>query len=109
MRLLIDTSKVGFTVTRGIAPKVDQATGRQKTDRNTGAELYTVQLMALDENGAEVLLVTVAGPQREIAVGTQVTVVELEAIPWNTANRSGVAYKAVSVTPVTAGRQTASS
>ena len=106
MRLLIDTSKVTFTVTRGFAPKVDQTTGRQKTDRNTGQELYTIQLMALDENGAEVILVTVAGAVREIAQGTPVAVVELEAIPWNTNNgRSGVAYRAMSVTPVTAAKQ----
>ena len=107
MRLLIDTSKVTFTVTRGFAPKVDQTTGRQKTDRNTGVELYTIQLMALDENGAEVILVTIAGAVREIAQGTQVAVVELEAIPWNTANRSGVAYRAASVTPVGGARQSA--
>ena len=107
MRLLIDTSKVTFTVTRGFAPKVDQTTGRQKTDRNTGQELYTIQLMALDENGAEVILVTIAGAVREIAQGTPVAVVELEAIPWNTANRSGVAYRATSVTPVGGARQSA--
>ena len=111
MRLLIDTSKVTFTVTRGIAPKVDQTTGRQKTDRNTGQELDTIQLMALDENGAEVILVTVAGSSssREISQGTPVAVVELEAIPWNTANRSGVAYRAASVTPVGGARQNAAS
>ena len=107
MRLLIDTSKVTFTVTRGFAPKVDQTTGRQKTDRVTGQELHTIQLMALDENGAEVILVTIAGAVREIAQGTQVAVVELEAIPWNTANRSGVAYRATSVTPVGGARQSA--
>ena len=109
MRLLIDTSKVTFTVTRGFAPKVDQTTGRQKTDRTTGQELYTIQLMALDENGAEVILVTVAGAVREIGQGTPVAVVELEAIPWNTANRSGVAYRATSVTPVGGARQNAAS
>ncbi len=109
MKLLIDTSRVTFTVSRGFEPKIDHTTGRQKTDRNTGAELYTTQLVAIDDKGAEVILVTVAGPQREVPKGTPVTVVDLEAIPWNTSNgRSGVAFRAASVTPVnTAGRQTA--
>jgi hypothetical protein len=31
-------------------------------------------------------------------------VVELEAIPWNNNGRSGVAFRAASVTPVNAGR-----
>jgi hypothetical protein len=35
-------------------------------------------------------------------------VVELEAIPWNNNGRSGVAFRAVSVAPVTTGRTTTS-
>ncbi len=107
MRLLIDTSNVTFTVSRAFEPKMDNQTGRQKTDRNTGAELYTMQLVAIDEKGAEVIVVTVAGPQRDVPTGTPVAVVELEAIPWNTNNgRSGVAYRAASITPIAAaGKQ----
>src|SRR5918911_2106436 len=107
MRLIIDTSKAasgGLMVARGFEPKVDITTGRIKTDRTTGQELYTVQLMALDEKGGEVITVTVAGASREIPVMTPVSVVELEAIPWNNNGRSGVAFRAASVTPVNAGR-----
>jgi hypothetical protein len=60
-------------------PGVDITTGRIKTDRATGQELYTIQLMALDEKGGEVITVTVAGLVREIPVGTPVSLVELEA------------------------------
>src|SRR3954467_598886 len=106
MRLIIDTSKAasGFMVSRGFEPKVDITTGRIKTDRTTGQELYTIQLMALDERGGEVITVTIAGAVREIPVMTPVSVVELEAIPWNNNGRSGVAFRAASVTPITAGR-----
>jgi hypothetical protein len=107
MRLIIDTSKAasgGLMVARGFEPKVDITTGRIKTDRTTGQELHTIQLMALDEKGGEVITVTVAGLVREIPVGTPVSVVELEAIPWNNNGRSGVAFRAASVTPVNAGR-----
>ena len=109
MRLYIDTSKAasGFMVSRGFEPKVDITTGRIKTDRATGQELHTIQLTAFDERGGEVITVTVAGVVREIPVGTPVSVVELEAIPWNNNGRSGVAFRAASVTPVNAGRSTA--
>ena len=108
MRLIIDTSKAasGFMVSRGFEPKLDITTGRIKTDRTTGQELYTIQLMALDEKGGEVITVTVAGAVREVPVGSQVTVVDLEALPWNNNGRSGVAFRAASVTPVNAGRAT---
>ena len=110
MRLYIDTSKAasGFMVSRTFEPKVDITTGRIKTDRTTGQELYTIQLMALDERGGEVITVTVAGAVREIPVMTPVSVVELEAIPWNNNGRSGVAYRAASVTQVNAGRTSTS-
>ena len=106
MRLYIDTSKAasGFMVSRGFEPKVDITTGRIKTDRATGQELHTIQLMALDEKGGEVITVTVAGAVREIPVMTPVSVVDLEAIPWNNNGRSGVAFRAASVAPVNAGR-----
>jgi hypothetical protein len=86
---------------------VDITTGRIKTDRTTGQELQTIQLTAFDERGGEVITVTVAGAVREIPVMTPVSVVELEAIPWNNNGRSGVAFRAASVTPVNAGRTTA--
>jgi hypothetical protein len=108
MRLYIDTSKAasGFMVSRGFEPKVDITTGRIKTDRATGQELQTIQLTAFDERGGEVITVTVAGAVREIPVMTPVSVVDLEAIPWNNNGRSGVAFRAASVTPVNAGRTT---
>ena len=105
----VDTSKAapgGFMVTRGFQPKADITTGQVKVDRLTGQELYTIQLMALDEKGGEVITVTVAGAVREIPVTTLVSVVDLEAIPWNNNGRSGVAFRAASVTPVNAGRNT---
>jgi len=108
MKLILDTSNLTFTVTRGVEPKLDRQNGRQMTDRNSGQELYTVQLMALDESGAEVILVTVAGDVRAVTQGTQVSVVGLEAIPWNTERgEKRMAYRARSVTPITtAGKQT---
>ncbi len=96
MKQLINTSQVTFTVTRPVCEKTDQ-NGRQKTDRNTGEPLWSTQVMALDETGGEMITITTAGQPPKVNVGQQVTPVELEAIPWATNGRSGVAYKAKSL------------
>jgi hypothetical protein len=98
MRLLVDTSKTSFTVTREVTEKQDQ-NGRQKVDRKTQEPLWTVQVMALDETGGEVINVTLAGQQApKVNVGAQVTLNELEAIPWATNGKNGTAYRATSIT-----------
>ena len=96
MKLFVDASKVQFTVTRAVGEKVDEK-GRQKMDRNTNEPLWVVQVMALDESGGEVINVTVAGVPPKVSVGQSVTPVELEAIPWATNGRSGVAFRAKSL------------
>jgi hypothetical protein len=101
MRLLLDTSKLSATVTRGPVERVDQ-NGAPKVDRRTGARLFHVQVMVLDvEAGAEILNVTV-DHEPKLTVGQAVSLVELEAIPWSTNGKSGVAYKAVRINPVQA-------
>ena len=99
MRLLVNIARVAFTVTKAPAEKCDQ-NGVQKKDRTTGEPLFATQLMALDETGGDMLTVTTAGVPPKVTVGQQVTPVELEAIPWATNGRSGVAYRASSLTPV---------
>lgn len=100
MRLFVDTQKVTFTVTRNPEPKNDQD-GKQRHRRQDGAPMWTTQVMALDESGGEVINITVAGQQPSATVGQMVTPVNLEAIPWATNGRSGVAYRADELQPVT--------
>jgi hypothetical protein len=47
-----------------------------------------------------VIRVTVAGEQPRVTQGQPVRVDGLEAIAWNNNGRSGVAYRAESITPV---------
>ena len=99
MRLLIDTSGKSFTVTKAVEEKKDQ-NGRQKVDRNSQEPLWSVQVMALDETGGEMLNVTLAGnAMPKITVGASVVPVELEAIPWATNGKNGVAYRAKTLNP----------
>lgn len=107
MRLLIDTSRVQFTVSREAQTKTDQ-NGIQKTERNTNVPMWTVQLVAMDDGGAEVINVTVAAPQApKVTVGSPVTPVELQAIPWAQNGRNGVAYRSSELKQATAGKSAA--
>jgi hypothetical protein len=106
MKLFVDISRVHFTVTREAQEKQDDK-GRQKADRTTGELLWTVQVMALDprdERGGEILNVTVAGQPPKVSMGQPVSLSELEAIPWATNGRSGVAFRAKSIASAQAAK-----
>lgn len=93
MKLYIDTDDIEFRVSRGPEPKVDN-NGIQRVDKSGGAPLWGTQVFALDEAGGEILLITTAGEMPDVKVGMLVEVDRLEAIPWATSGRSGVAFRA---------------
>lgn len=104
MRLRIDTNGVQFFCTRAAEQRTVHETGAPRIDKETGAVLWQVQVMALDSAGGEVLAVTVAG-EPAVRVGEPITVEGLIAIPWSQGDRSGVAFRATSLRP--AGASTA--
>ncbi|MEU9806877.1 hypothetical protein [Mycobacterium sp. NPDC050853] len=97
MKLKVDTSSVSFMCTKTPEPRTDFGSGAPKVDKATGAVLFAVQLMALDADGGDVLAVTVAGEPR-VTVGQQVAVTNLVATPWSQEGRSGVAFRADTIT-----------
>lgn len=113
MKLKIDITGVAFICTRAPEQRTSFDTGQARIDKATGLVLWLVQVMALDASGGEVLSVTVAG-EPKVAVGQPVTVTDLVALPWSQDGRSGVAYRADTITsggdtnlaaPKTAGPQ----
>lgn len=109
MRLLIETSQVSFTVGRAPEAKKDQ-NGVQRMERSTGVPMWSVQLVAMDDGGAEVISVTVAAPQPpKVTVGQSVVPVELQAIPWAQNGRNGVAFRATDVKAVSGSKASAAS
>lgn len=107
MRLLIDTTAVRFTVGKEPSAKNDQ-NGIQRVERATNIPMWTVQLVAMDDGGAEVINVTVVASQPpKVAVGAAVTPMELQAIPWAQNGKNGVAFRAIDIRPVTAGTKSA--
>jgi len=104
MKLFLDTSRATFRVERAAEPRLDDQ-GRQRADRRTGELLFSVQMTARDDSGAQVINVTVAGEEPKVSVDQIVVPVELEAIPWVQGTRNGVAYRAKALKP--AGSNTA--
>ena len=97
MRLVLDTSKVAFTVTRDAEPKTEFGGSQQKMDRQTKRPEWVVEVLALDSERGEVIRVTVTGDQPKVSQGHPVQFSELEAIPWANNGRNGVAYRAAAI------------
>ena len=94
MKLYVDTSGKQVTVTKDPVAKNDGQTDRQKTERGTGRPMWSTQVFVLDDDGGEVITVTTAGEVPSVKVGQSVAVSKLEALPWATNGRNGVAFRA---------------
>ncbi|MEV4534674.1 hypothetical protein AB0J82_12675 [Asanoa sp. NPDC049518] len=99
MKLYVDTKAKQVQVSKEPEPKKDQ-NGNQRSDKGTGRLMWSTQVFVLDENGGEVITITTAGEVPNVKVGDLVTVEMLEAIPWATNGRNGVAFRAVSLKPL---------
>ena len=104
MRLMLDTSKFTFTVTRAPEARKDFGKDVQKVDRDTGRPQWVVEVLAQDAERGEVIRVTVAGDQPKVNQGQPVRFEELEAIPWANNGRDGVAYRATAIHPAAQSR-----
>jgi hypothetical protein len=103
MRLPIDTNGITFLCAMAPEPVMDFDTKRQKGDAN-GEPLYAVQLVLLADGGAEVISVKVPGSQPAgLTAGVPVTVAGLVATPWSMGDRSGVSFKATSISTISTG------
>ena len=96
MNLPIDTSSIRFTCTRQGERRTVRETGQPRLDRETGRELWQVQVMALTAEGAEILAITVPG-EPAVTVGQPVFVEGLVGLPWAQGDRAGIAYRASAI------------
>ena len=67
MRLVLDTSKVTFTVTKAAEPKTEFGSGQQKMNRASKLPEWTVEVLAMDSERGEVIRVTVTGDQPKVS------------------------------------------
>jgi hypothetical protein len=104
----VDTSRLTFLVVSAPRPRlVSQQTGEVKTDKN-GRTVYTVGLSATDATGrVELVNVSVSG-EPPVAMGNVVEPAGLVGFTWEQVRdgqlRWGIAYRADSITPTTAGQ-----
>jgi hypothetical protein len=97
MKLYVDTSAKQVTVTKEAVEKNDGQSGRQKVERGTGRPMWSTQVFVLDDDGGEVITVTTAGERPNVKVGQLVSLSKLEALPWATNGRNGVAFRAAEI------------
>jgi len=97
MKLLLNTDKYTFTVTKSPEPRKDYGKDQQKIDRDTGRPQWVVEVLAMDAERGEVIRVTVAGDEPKVRQGQPVTFDDLEAIAWTNNGKSGVAYRAATI------------
>ena len=70
--------------------------------------MWTVQLVAMEADGAEVINVTMAGQEPpKVTAGQLVSPVELQAIPWAQNGKNGTAFRAIELKPVAASGKSA--
>ncbi len=93
MKLIVDTNGKQVTVSREAVEKTEQ-NGRQRQERGTGRLMWSTQVFVLDDDGGEVITVTTAGERPNVKVGQTLAVSKLEALPWATNGRNGVAFRA---------------
>jgi hypothetical protein len=106
MRIKMDTAMIRFMITKPAEPKIDRDTREQKIDKTTGALLWQIQIMALDDTGGEILTVTLDS-EPKFTVGEYVQLHDLVAIPWTQGDRSGVAFRAAGMTSMSAASKLA--
>ena len=100
MRLVLNDSKLTFTVTKAAEPKTEFGSGQQKVNRTSKLPEWVVEVLALDSERGEVIRVTVTGDQPKVTQGQPVRFEDLEAIPWDNNGRNGVAYRAAAIQPL---------
>jgi hypothetical protein len=93
MKLYVDLGGKQVSVTKDPTEKLEQ-NGRQKVERGTGRPMWSTQVFVLDDDGGEVITITTAGEKPNVKVKDIVVVSKLEALPWATNGRSGVAFRA---------------
>src|SRR5262245_28273060 len=93
MRIRVDTTGVTFMAAAPARPATDFETRQQKADEN-GELLFNLQVVLLDEEGAQVITVKVGGDPK-VGQGALLEVEGLVAMPWSMNDgRSGVAWRA---------------
>ena len=96
MRLPIDTQHLNF-IAVGIPEAVVDFDSKQPRHDPDGRALFSLSIVALGAEGADILIVKVAGLPKGITAGSPVKVTDLVATTWQMKDRNGVSFRAESI------------
>jgi len=96
MRLPIDTQYLNF-IAVGIPEAVLDFDSKQPRHDPDGRALYSLSIVAIGGEGADILIVKVAGLPKGITAGSPVKVADLVATTWQMKDRNGVSFRAESI------------
>jgi hypothetical protein len=96
MRLPIDTQHLSF-IAVGIPEAVVDFDSKQPRHDTDGRALFSLSIVALGAEGADILIVKVAGLPKGITAGSPVKVTDLVATTWQMKDRNGVSFRAESI------------
>lgn len=93
MKLPIDTSSLDFIAVSIAEPLMDFDSKQQRVDAD-GKGAFAVSVVAIGGQGADILVVKLAGEPKGLALGAQVKVTGLVATTWQMGDRHGVSFRA---------------
>ena len=93
MKLPIDTSSLDFLAVSTAEPVIDFDSKQQRVD-NDGQAIFAVSVVAIGGEGADILVVKVAGEPKGLILGAPVKVTGLVATTWAMGDRHGVSFRA---------------
>jgi hypothetical protein len=99
MRLPINDQHLSFIAVGLPEAVVDFDSKRPRTDSD-GRPIFALSVVALGNEGADILTVKVAGQPKGIAQGAPVRVAGLVATTWQMGDRHGMSFRADSIEPI---------
>ena len=106
MRLPIDTEHLSF-IAVGLPEAVVDFDSKQPRSDPDGRPIFALGVVALGNEGADILVVKLAGQPKGIAQGAAVKVTDLVATTWQMGDRHGVSFRAETIEPLGATTVTA--
>jgi len=108
MRLPIDTQHLSFIAANPPEPVIDFESKLPRTDPD-GKPVFALGVVALGNEGADVLTVKVAGEPKGITQGLPVKVTGLVATTWQMGDRHGVSFRADAIEAVALSQKVSAS
>jgi hypothetical protein len=96
MRLPINVDSLAF-IAVGLPEAVVDFDSKQPRTDTDGRPIFAVGVVALGNEGADILTVKVSGQPKGIAQGAPVKVTDLVATTWQMGDRHGVSFRAEAI------------